>query len=76
LLRQIDIQSVTKAVENYKKSSFLEWRNQQGENYTNAVSNLRWAEHFNQNKQKNLDLIDRWLYSLPSAFLKQENLPK
>lgn len=75
-MRQIDIKSVTREVEDYNKSSFLEWRNQQGANYTNDVSNLRWAEHFNENKQRNLDLIDRWLYSLPSAFLKQENLPK
>ncbi|CBY24726.1 unnamed protein product [Oikopleura dioica] len=72
LLRQIDIRRVTKEVENYNKSSFLEWRNQQGANYSNAISNLRWAEHFNQDKLKNLDLIERWLYSLPSATLKLE----
>ncbi|CAG5110033.1 Oidioi.mRNA.OKI2018_I69.chr2.g4484.t1.cds [Oikopleura dioica] len=73
LLKHLDVQSVTEKVERYNKESFLQWRNQKGEDYEDAISNLRWAEHFNENKHKNLALIDRWLYDLPTISLEVDN---
>ncbi|XP_076854201.1 arylsulfatase K [Brachyhypopomus gauderio] len=65
LLRSVvDYPKVSQAVRLYNKHQFLVWKQRLGNNYTQAIANLRWHLDWQRDAQYNEKAIEDWLTKL------------
>ncbi|KAG9487997.1 hypothetical protein GDO78_007676 [Eleutherodactylus coqui] len=57
----VNYKEVSAAVHQYNKQSFTSWKESEGTNYTNVISNLRWHLDWSQRPKAYEMAIDRWL---------------